>query len=146
MVVALLVEGGVEVGGDGAGVGDEVLHRGGTAALAVAPELGDEEVDAVLVVEADELVVVAHDLAVAVEVEDRRVLRPGLVVEARADRDAAVDLDQVVGRALRRAAGIGSREERHRAHAEAVEQGVVGFGCGGFVRVGHQRLLARSGR
>ena len=111
-------------------VADERGHRGPAAALAVAAELGDEEIEADLAVEAVDPVVVAHHLAVAVEVEHQRprsvVLRTA--VEAGGDVDAGRDLDLVVAGAGWRRAGVRAREEHPLRRARAVEQRVVGPG------------------
>ena len=56
---------GVEALDDRTAVGDQVSHRGAPAALAVASVPRHEQVQPRLVVEMDEIVVVADDLAVA---------------------------------------------------------------------------------
>ncbi|MDZ7728717.1 MAG: hypothetical protein U5Q44_11260 [Dehalococcoidia bacterium] len=91
-VEAIGVERLVECADDGAGVTDQRRHRGGAGALAVAAELGDEEGGADLGVERLDAIVVARDLAVAVEVEEGCVRSAG-AVPAGVDGDARFDLD-----------------------------------------------------
>ena len=101
-------------------IADEGGHRGTPAALAVAAELGHEQVDADAAVERRQGVVVRGDLPIAVEVENRRLCRAGGVKAGR-DVHAGSDLDHLIARASRRRAGVGSRIEHRRRGAGTVD-------------------------
>ena len=98
-----------------------MLDRRGPVAAAVATKLEYEQIRPDRVVQRSDAIVIADDLPIAVEVDDRRTVRVYFVAP-RSNRHTAADLDDMIGRSRRRRRGIGSGEEDLSAGTAPVEQ------------------------
>ncbi len=109
--------------------GSAISHKRGEGRLPAAPpvstKLADKQVDANLAVERGDGIVVAGDLTVSVEIEDRR---PGAVkrIEASTKTDAGGDFESQIESTLRRGRRVWPRIEEEASEARVVDEIVCG--------------------